>query len=580
MKSSNSSPLWLWVLRYGFCSSKLWGTLSSFLILFVSFLPAINVIIIRLLSDSLQASQSISLFLIVAGILFGAGGALQQIANTASRLNALKIVMHASDQFDLKLAKLSPKMYDSAEFMALVRKARQCISEGHPSSQFQASINIISASITAMSLAITLYDLSPKAALISFLAPIPTAIAYAWYGKQESKYWPLSADANRRAVYLQDQFSYPRTGSELSTMEATHTLASLAITSRNESRMIREKLEWKSMASDFLSGLVTTALFIVALVFLSRDTGFSTAAIFAGLIGLMSGVSAMASVGYQVGELAVSAPANGHFRALLETPTGDMHRIIPVDTQRFIVKDINVFYDHLHAVRDASFEVRLGDLCALVGENGSGKTSLIKALQGIQHDASGSVCINGTVLDVSDSSHWFSFAAVQQDYGRYELTVREFLTLGIDTSRIKDHAITDALRFAEAEQFVSALPNGLDSMLGVQWGGSELSGGQWQRLAIARAVLSDAPIWFLDEPTSAVDAPTEQLIFDRLATQSTKRIIILSSHRVSTLRAATNILVLKDGSICESGSYSTLMKEGTEFHRMFRSQIDNDEQSH
>lgn len=112
-------------------------------------------------------------------------------------------------------------------------------------------------------------------------------------------------------------------------------------------------------------------------------------------------------------------------------------------------------------------------------------------------------------------------------------------------------------------------------MLGAHWGGSELSGGQWQRLAIARAVLSDAPIWFLEEPTSAIDAPPEHRIFDRLAKEAERRIIILSSHRVSTLRSAQNILVLKDGELCETGSYTDFMKPGAEFYNIFKTQLEN-----
>lgn len=574
MKSFDSYSGWLWALRYGFSASKLWGCVSTVLVILVAFIPAVNVIVVRFLSQALVTSTSILLLLILAGILFGAGGALQQVMYAASRINGLRINTHASDQFDATMTSIPPNLYESEEFMSVARKARQCLSEGHPSSQFQASINVFSAIITAASLAVTLYDLSAKAALVSLVAPIPTALAYAWYGRQESKYWPIATEANRRAVYLQDQFSYSRTGSELSLMNATSTLARGAIQSRRKYRQVREKLEGKSVISDSVAGAVTTLLFIIALVFLYRDADHSVGAVFAGIVGLMSGISAMSGVGYQVGELAISIPANSHFRSLLKMQQHGRKQLRSIEVERLSISNLNVTYGDVKAVKAVSFEVKRGSLCALVGENGSGKTSVIKALEGVQYDSSGSVVVNDTALNVATSTDWFHFATVQQDYGRYELTVREFLSLGVPASQITEDAINRALRFAEAEKFVRSLPHGIETTLGVQWGGAELSGGQWQRLAIARVVLTDAPVWFLDEPTSAVDAPTEQRIFDRLATEAERRIIILSSHRVSTLRAAQNIIVLKRGSVCEAGSYAALMKPGSEFHLMFRSQIE------
>ncbi|WP_216395807.1 ATP-binding cassette domain-containing protein [Arcanobacterium phocae] len=574
MKTFGEYPGWLWALRYGFSVSRLWSVVSSVLIFAVAFLPAINVVVVRFLSETLIDAKSALLVLVLTGFLFGAGGALQQIANASSRVNALRVNTHAGDQFDRKMTHVPAVLYESEEFMSTVRKARQCISEGHPSSQFQASINIVSAVITAGTLAVALYDLSAKAAFISIFAPIPTALAYAWYGRQEAKYWPIAAEFNRRSVYLQDQFSYYRTGSELATMNATSQLALGAAQSRRDYRKIREKLEGKSVISDSLSGMVTTVLFIVALVFLYRDAQHDVGAVFAGIIGLMSGISAMAGIGYQVGELAISMPANHHLRELLQIDTSKPQESIISDVTSVSVQNVGVRYDDLQAVRDVAFNVEQGSLCALVGENGSGKTTMIKALQGVQNDASGSILVDGKALNLADSRQWFAFASVHQDYGRYELSVRDFVTLGVPESVISESNIAEALRFAEAEEFVSALPQGLDSMLGVQWGGSELSGGQWQRLAIARAVLTDAPVWFMDEPTSAVDAPTEQRIFDRLAREAERRIIILSSHRVSTLRGVKNIIVLKNGTVCETGSYQELMENETEFYRMFSTQLE------
>ena len=147
--------------------------------------------------------------------------------------------------------------------------------------------------------------------------------------------------------------------------------------------------------------------------------------------------------------------------------------------------------------------------------------------------------------------------------------------MGLNGEEISESQIVEALRFAEAYSFVSELAEGTRTLLGAQWGGVNLSGGQWQRLTIARAFLSNAPVWFLDEPTSAIDAPTEELIFEKFSREATRRIIILTTHRVSTLRSAGRIYVMQDGAIVEEGAFGELLSRGGEFKRMFHSQLEN-----
>ena len=144
--------------------------------------------------------------------------------------------------------------------------------------------------------------------------------------------------------------------------------------------------------------------------------------------------------------------------------------------------------------------------------------------------------------------------------------------MGISGRSATDEQLWDTLEKARAAEFVRALPAGLDTQLGEQWGGVGLSGGQWQRLALARLILRNTDLWVLDEPTSAIDAETEEDIFTSLREIAAGHMTILVSHRAWTLRHADRIYVMDAGAIVESGTYAELMARDSYFARLFASQ--------
>ncbi|MDD7385370.1 MAG: ABC transporter ATP-binding protein [Actinomycetaceae bacterium] len=569
-----------WVVRLGFRASPLFSIISTVLLLIASVIPALNVAVVKAIANNMSQAGSPVGLVIACGVVFGFGNAFVQAANSISRINAIRINVYSAGLFDARLAQTLPSRFEVPDFMRSVRNALSSVVQGYPSSQFQATVNIACALVTAVSLALALWGYSPRAAIVSLFAPVPTAIAFGWYGKQESRFWPVSSEHDRRATYLEDQLAYANPGFELALIKSLPTFRDLARESRRAFQRVRLTLEGKSILSDSIAGIATTVLFCLALTFLYIDSVAVSGSLFAGLVGLMSGVSAMAGVGYQIGELLSSMPANRYLRTFLdmeEKPQLSVTGSACTDTEQaqLAVRDLTVRYGHTTAVDSVSFTINFGQMVAIVGENGSGKTSLLKALMNVQPDASGMVRIGGATIDLSaDSQLTYPFAVLKQDFSRYEVTVREFVSLGVDISQRSDEKIWNALAVAEADGFVSRLDNGLDTLLGTQWGGVELSGGQWQRLAIARVVLSDLPLWYLDEPTSAIDALAEESIINRLADEAKRRIVVVTSHRVAALRSVDYIYVLKAGRIVESGTFDQLLAGQTEFRRMFAAQLD------
>jgi ATP-binding cassette, subfamily B, bacterial len=212
---------------------------------------------------------------------------------------------------------------------------------------------------------------------------------------------------------------------------------------------------------------------------------------------------------------------------------------------------------------------------ALVGENGSGKTTLAKILAGLYRPTSGELCWDGRPLTEGDGgAHRRSTSVLFQDFVRYEMTVAEnvLLTAGRDTAAgaIVERSARDAGFLA-----VTELPHGLHTQLGRKFeDGIDLSGGQWQRLALARALARDAPLIVLDEPSSALDPAAEHRLFSDVRALVRDRAVVLVSHRYANLHLADRIYVLQDGRVVESGAHADLMAQGGVYSELYRLQAE------
>jgi len=223
---------------------------------------------------------------------------------------------------------------------------------------------------------------------------------------------------------------------------------------------------------------------------------------------------------------------------------------------------------------DVSLTLRAGEVVALVGENGSGKTTLIRLLAGLLRPTQGTIRWDGTDLhDLDLAVVREQVTVIFQDFIRYFLPARHNVAM----SRIDDVAATErirrAARDAGIDQSLVSLPNGYDTMLGPAFeGGVDLSGGQWQRIALARAYFRSAPILILDEPTASLDPRGEEEIFRQVRRLAAGRTVVLVSHRFSSVRAADRILVLDEGRVVEEGDHAQLLRNGGLYAELFNLQ--------
>lgn len=233
-----------------------------------------------------------------------------------------------------------------------------------------------------------------------------------------------------------------------------------------------------------------------------------------------------------------------------------------------------VYPDGRRALDDVELRIQPGKLIGLVGENGAGKTTLIKLLLRFYEPSEGRIYVNGVNLSTIEVVSWRKhIAAVFQDYGKYALELGRNVAIA-DPTRLEDEqGVLAALEQAQADDLVNKLPDGVHTPLTKEFGGTELSGGEWQKVALARGFFRfEAPLIVLDEPTAALDPLSEVRLYEQFAKICEGRTAIMVSHRLASVRHADRIVVLEQGRVVEEGTHQELLARGGVYASMWDAQ--------
>jgi ATP-binding cassette subfamily B protein len=225
-------------------------------------------------------------------------------------------------------------------------------------------------------------------------------------------------------------------------------------------------------------------------------------------------------------------------------------------------------------LRDLNLRLDVGERLAIIGENGEGKTTLVKLITRLYDPTEGQILLDGIDLrEYRLEDLYQEISVIFQDFMRYELTARENIAAGRIRELTNTELLLDAAEKSQAGAVIERLPLAYDQMLGRRFeGGVDLSGGEWQKIALARAYLRDAQLLILDEPTAALDARSEFEVFHRFTDLTAGKTALFISHRFSTVRMADRIVVLHDGAVVEQGSHQQLMKLDGLYAEMFEMQ--------
>ncbi len=315
---------------------------------------------------------------------------------------------------------------------------------------------------------------------------------------------------------------------------------------------------WRTLAGDFSVGDLT----FLAGSFLRLRTL---------LEGLLSGFSAVAAQALYLNDLfsffgvtpEILSPANA---LLFPKPI----------RQGFVFKDVGFIYPGAErwAVRNLSFTLKAGEVVALVGENGAGKTTLVKLLTRLYDPNEGRILLDGHDLrDYDLAALRASVGVIFQDFVRYNLSAGDNIAVGRIAARSDRARVERAAERSQADGVISGLPAGYDQMIGKRFkNGVELSGGEWQKIAIARAYMREAEVLILDEPTAALDARAEFEVFQRFKELSKGKTGVLISHRFSSVRMADRILVLAEGKVEAAGTHDELVAQRGRYAELFELQ--------
>jgi ATP-binding cassette subfamily B protein len=451
---------------------------------------------------------------------------------------------------------------------------------------FDRLTSILTQFITALAGLVALVFVSWWLGLIMLVAIVPGVVIQLRLSRASTKHWKENVETRRSQSMIEWQILQPKFMAELRLYGIIRYLLDMRIRLRDKDEKARIEFErsyiGKKLGADIIESVAEiTALVWVALQIISHMQPIGqflyvqqiVSRTLGGVKGLVTTFSAMdediANL-FEYNDFMALPSQLGGKKILRSAP-----KIISVEKASFHYPTSNDM-----VLNNISLSIEQGQHVAIVGENGAGKSTLVKLLTGLYTPTSGAVQLDGVALSDIDISSWHNqLGVLQQDFISYGFaTAKENIYFG-DTKRPFDEKrFNDALDKAEAREFLEKLPKGVKSYVN-PWmedsdgnNGTELSGGQWQRLALARNFYRNSPVIILDEPTSAIDALAEARIFKYLFSERHKTIIAIS-HRLTTIRKADRIYMLKNGRLVEQGTAKDLIAKKGEFYRMFESQI-------
>lgn len=452
-------------------------------------------------------------------------------------------------------------------------------------------VDLLSVAVRSVIAAVLLFSVSPFLLLLPLFG-LPSLLLSPITGDLFAKGGDLAGEPARRSADLFELATGAPAAKEMRIFRLAAVVLARFHRARDEVRRVYVRLAWRNGLLGVGAQLVFVVGYIgaiaVSVVLVDRQqvsvgAVVLTAVLSGQVLGLVTGSASMLQ---WAGRTLRTA---GRYLQIVRVAEGARvtadRELPPPDRLRSGIQLERVSYRYPGAEADALHEFDLdlpaGSVVAVVGENGAGKTTLVKLLSGLYRPASGRILVDGVDLNRFDPDQWRQrLSAGFQDHGRFEFVLQEAVGVGWLPSLESPIEVTHALDLAAADDLSGGLPQGLATQLGPAWPrGVDLSGGQWQKVALARAMMRDAPLLLLlDEPAAALDPDAERQLFEswmkraRHLGQSVGAISILISHRLSTVRRADRIIVLAGGRLVEQGDHGELLQLDGIYAELFRLQ--------
>lgn len=573
-------------------------TIANFALLFAQgVLPLLSLYLIKLIIDAVTAGiatpekgvamQQISLYIILAGAIALVDVAIQALSRYVSEAQALVVTDRMHDVIHGKSVSVDLEYYENPKYFDTLHRA-QMEASFRPTKIVNSLAVLGKTSISLLAMAGLLFTFHWGIGLLLFASALPGLFVKIKYADTLFNWKHKHTKTERKAAYFNWLLTHQSHAKEI----RLFNLGSLFI---ERYKKIRSKLRKEKLAITARTSLSEFAA-----------QAFSTLAVFASYTFIAyNAVQGNITLGDLVMFFQAFQRGQAFLKEMLRSLAGlyednlflknlaeflDLApRIISPQTPKQLpdLQQAKIVFEQVQfkyptskrdVLKDISLTIQPGEHVALVGENGSGKTTLVKLLCRLYDPDSGKIILGNTnIKDLDVTQLRQQTSVIFQDYVKYNLTARENIWLGNIALPIDEQeAITKAACQSGAHDVISSLPYGYDTILGKIFDkGEEISIGEWQKVALARAFLRQSPILIMDEPTSSLDAKVEYEIFQQFHKLTEGRTAILISHRLSTVRMADKIFVMENGKISESGTHEELMEYQGLYATMFERQAQN-----
>ena len=562
---------------------------NLFLTIVMGLLPLIPLYLMKRLIDSIESVingtdttsfHSIGIIIAVMGGAALLSALVNSIAGIVEQTQARVVTDYMQDILHKKSIEVDLTYYEDSKFYDTMHRA-QGEAPYRPTSIVNGLIRTVQSSISLLAMVGLLLSFHWIVAVVLLAAALPGVFVKLKFSRVNWNWQRKRTETERKAWYKHWLLTSVSHAKELRLFGLgeffREKYLSLRVIIREEALGIAKR----RAASDLGTQVVATVLIYGSLAFIAKRA-------FAGLItigGMVMYFQAFQrGLGYLKGLLgSIAGLYEGNlFLANLfdfldikpsvvdpENPRPFPSRI----TEGIVFDNVNFKYSSSRksVLNNISLSIKSGEMLALVGENGSGKTTLVKLLCRLYDPSSGTIRVDGTsIKDFRVDDHRGHIGVIFQDYAKYHLTVNENIGLGDIKNSPDDSTIRKAAEAAGADSVISKLPDGYNTVLGRSFkNGKELSIGEWQKIALARAFVRDAPVVILDEPTSALDSKAEQAVFEKFRELVKGKTSLIISHRFSTVRMADKIAVMHGGRIIEYGTHEELMAEHGRYFDMY-----------
>lgn len=538
----------------------------------------------RIAEARLHSVRFVDMLPIVVGLWLATGiqRAIGAYSGYGRNLFVRRVQLEAERRLLAQASTLDLGHFDNSDWYDRLARAKRDIS-WRPGDLTWSVLGLSGNVVTIFLMASLLASLHYVLVILALAAAILSLILERRVTSRLYEYFYKETPEERERDYVGDLLVQPRTTKEIRAyvladyLLGRHTGMSEALFRQ------REDMYRSGTRISILTGLVTGTALALAYVFVALKG--SSGEIDPG--GVVLVIGAFTSVSSTLGNISSTFVSVDQHTTFLDdyfsflaidplVPVPNPPRPLPQAITSIDFDDVTFTYPggREPAVSALNLHIRGGELIALVGENGAGKSTLVKLLLRFYDPDRGSVRVGGVNLEEVDPRELRSRIGVLfQDYANYELTVRDNVMMGRPDGASDDERVMEALRRSRSDWLVKKMPRGLDSRVGRLFeGGHDLSGGEWQRLALARIMYRNADIWILDEPTSSLDPEAEAAIFAELKDNLKGRIGIVISHRFSTVRIADRIAVIADGHVTELGTHEELLLGRGRYAQLFELQ--------